>query len=329
MAKKIITWCIGVIVLVLALIGLQRTLLLVQCTLWTQRTAGLEAGKFDRDLLYRNGGGEPLILVNPSNKRTLFFVEGFRAQMPAGMYTDWFQQLHHEKGVNVIVPVYGLQSLPFSQRNREWYFQEDARSVLQIYDAYTAMLPKDHRVVTASMSFGTLPHLMIAAKAARKPDTLFLLSPLNTGMEYKVAGELVFWLSRQTGWLQHLVLFSPLVPPPNRASVWDIVNRERNLAIAGRIPVNPEDSTRLGHRVSQAAQWMETEIVPQVKGRDIALIWGDSDLFFSQQGFGHLADLLLKTGNRVKREAIRNSGHMVLLDSGGDGVKGQIEAALK
>jgi len=249
--------------------------------------------------------------------------------MPAGMYVDWLQELHRTAKTNIIVPVYGLQSSPFAMRNRQWFFQEDMRTVLQIYDAYTALLPADHRIVTVSMSFGTLPHLAIAAHAQRPPDALVLLSPLNTGMEYKVARKLVYWLSKQTAWLQHVILFSTITPPPNRATVWDIVNRQANLRIAAQVPINPEDNVRLGHQVELAAAWMERDLVPQVKGRDITLVWGDSDLFFSQAGFGALAAQLRTSGNHVDTVTVRDSGHMVLLDNGGALVKSLIAQRLE
>lgn len=318
-----------IILLVLALIGAYRVFLWAQYASKEHAIAPAERGKFDRDLLYRSQGGAPLVLVDPAYTRTLFFIEGFRAQMPAGMYADWLRDLHRATRTNIIVPVYGLQSSPFAMRNRQWFFQEDMRTVLQIYDAYTALLPAGHRVVTCSMSFGTLPHLTIAAHAKHPPDAIVLLSPLNTGMEYKVMGKLVYWLSKQTAWLQHVLLFSTVTAPPNRASVWDIVNRQENLRIAAQFPVNPEDNVRLGHQVEQAAAWMERELVPQVKGRDITVVWGDSDLFFSQAGFRTLAVRLHTAGNRVQTVTVRNSGHMVLMDNGAAQVKALITRRLE
>lgn len=329
MGKRIARWMGIILLLVLALIGAYRSFLWAQYAGKEKALAAAERGKFDRDLLYREHGGEPLVLVDPANTKTLFFIEGFRAQMPAGMYVDWLQELHRTAKTNIIVPVYGLQSSPFAMRNRQWFFQEDMRTVLQIYDAYTALLPADHRIVTVSMSFGTLPHLAIAAHAQRPPDALVLLSPLNTGMEYKVAGKLVYWLSKQTAWLQHVILFSTITPPPNRATVWDIVNRQANLRIAAQVPINPEDNVRLGHQVELAAAWMERDLVPQVKGRDITLVWGDSDLFFSQAGFGALTAQLRTSGNHVDTVTVRDSGHMVLLDNGGALVKSLIARRLE
>lgn len=329
MGKKAARWMGIIFLLVLALIGAYRVYLWAQYASKEHAITPAERGKFDRDLLYRTQGGEPLVLVNPAYTKTLFFIEGFRAQMPAGMYTDWLMDLHRTAKTNVIVPVYGLQSSPFAMRNRQWFFQEDMRTVLQIYDAYTALLPADHRIVTVSMSFGTLPHLAIAAHAKRPPDVLVLLSPLNTGMEYKVAGKLVYWLSKQTAWLQHVLLFSSVTPPPNRASVWDIVNRQENLRIAAQIPINPEDNVRLGHQVEQAAAWMEQDLVPEVKHRDITVVWGDSDLFFSQAGFRALAERLSAAGNRVQSITVPDSGHMVLMDNGAAQVKSLIERHLE
>jgi len=307
--------------ILLACIGLHRSVLWVEHATAKSMIEARENDRFDKDLLYHREGGYPLFLVNPEHTKTMFFIEGFRAQMPAGMYKDWFEYIHQTYRVNIIVPVYGLQSSPFAMRNREWFFQEDMRTVLQIYDAYTSILPKDHKVVTVSMSFGTVPHLAIAAKAKRPPAALVFLSPLNTGMEYKVAGRFVYWLSKQTSWLQYVILFSPATRPPTRASIWDIVNREKNLKVAAQMAVNPEDSSRLGYLVERAASWMEKELIHQVKGKDITVVWGDSDLFFSQDGFKVFTEKLMRSGNRVKTMTIKDSGHMVLLDNGGTGVK--------
>ncbi|MCB1158663.1 MAG: hypothetical protein KDK45_14260, partial [Leptospiraceae bacterium] len=141
---------------------------------------------------YNQKGGEPLFLVNPENKRTIFFMEGFRAQAPAGFYRDWFEELY-QTGTNIIVPVYGLQSSPFELRNRDWRFQEDLRLANQVYEAYASAKSEEHEILLVAHSFGTLPALSIAVTAKRRPDGIILLSPLNTGMEFKAAGKLVYW----------------------------------------------------------------------------------------------------------------------------------------
>jgi hypothetical protein len=51
------------------------------------------------------------------------------------------------------------------------------------------------------------------------------------------------------------------------------------------------------------------------------LIWGDSDLFFSQSGFINLANKLEESGNRVTTLALKDTGHMVLLVNGEEQTK--------
>ncbi len=305
------------VILFFCFIGLYQAYVGCQYQMTMSKSEKAESTRqYDEDLLYYKGGGEPVFMVNKTYKATLIFMEGFRAQAPAGMYADWLKELHEKYKINIIVPVYGLQSWPFKQRNRDWYYQEDMRAVLQIYDAYCSNLPEDHRVVTASMSFGTMPHFAIAAFAKRPPDKMILMSPLNKGLEFKAAGQVVYWLSKQTSWLQYVVLFTAPATPPGRASVWDIVNNEKNLFESGRNVLNPEDSSRYGYLVEKAAGYLEDSLTPKVKGRDILIVWGDSDLFFSQTGFQNLADKLTTSGNTIETMPIKESGHMVLMDNG-------------
>jgi len=256
-------------------------------------------------------------------------MEGFRTQNPAGMYMDWFNELHSRYNINILVPVYGLQSSPFELRYREWFPQEDLRTVLQIYNAYTAMLPKNHRVVTISQSFGTYPHSIILARGIRQPDAAVFLSPLNSKIEYRAAGDFVFWLSKQMNWLQYIVSFTKPAPSPNRASVWDIVNPEKNREMAERFPINPEDKAHHGVQVQETAIFMETTIYPEIKNRKILIVNGDSDLYFAREGFTNSASLLKHNGNEIEHVILKNSGHMVLADNEEDSLKKLILNILK
>lgn len=319
--KKLLKITCFVFIVFFALLGLQKAIIWTEFKVAESLVGKVENGKFDKDLWFFKDGGMPVFLFKPENKTTLFFMEGFKALAPFGQYKEWLEELHNKYNVNVIVPVYGIQSCPFAYRSRDWLVQEDMRTVLQIYDVYTTTLPKDHRIVSVTMSFGALPHMTIAARAKRKPDALIFLSPFNSGLDYQAAGPVIHWLSKQTSWLQHIILFTPLSAPPNRASVWDIVNTEKNLKIAAKAPYDPEDCARLGNILDLAGPWMEKELVPQVHGLDIMLIWGDSDLYFSQPGFINLANKLKENGNRVTTLTLKDSGHMVLLDNGEEQTK--------
>ncbi|MGL4370825.1 MAG: hypothetical protein ACRCUT_14305, partial [Spirochaetota bacterium] len=238
--KHYITIAAKIIIVLFALAGLYNLYIKILYSHARERAGKIEsAWSFDPDLKYNKDGGEPLFLVAPENKVSLIFMEGFRTQNPAGMYLPWLKEIHKKYHVNIFVPVYGLQSSPFALRYREWHCEEDMRTVLQAYDAYTALLPEGHRVITMSQSFGTLPHRAILLKAKRSPDEAVFLSPLNGGMEYRAAGELVYWLSTQVSWLKYIIPFTTPSPSPNRVSVWDIVNEESNLSMAKRFPINP------------------------------------------------------------------------------------------
>lgn len=312
------------------LIGLYQAFMFLQFKMVQGKVEEIESKRnYDKDFWYYEDGGQPLILTNEKFNKTIFFMEGFRTQSPAGMYEDWFKKIHKEYRVNIIVPVYGLQSSPFHYRNRDWSFREDLRTVTQIYDSYTSILPKKHKVYTISQSFGTLPHSAILAKSKRKPDYSIYLSPLNTGMEFKAAGPVIYWLSKQTWWLRRIALFSFAAPAPGRASVWDIVNKEKNLKMAARGDVNPEDSSELGYQSEVAAKWMEDNLIPLIQNRKILVVWGDSDLYFSQKGYNDFSDKIKSYGNNVDTLTLEKSGHMVLLDNGEDILKSKIIEIIK
>lgn len=329
MTQNIAFTVLKVIVLFFFCIGLYRSWIWFQYQAAKSKVEKFESKRqYDPVLYYYPEYGEPLVLVNPDYSSTLFFLEGFRTQCPAGMYYDWFNELHNKYHVNVIVPVYGLQSSPFFLRNRDWHVQEDLRLVLQVYNSYTAMLPESHRIVTASMSFGAVPQMAILAKATRRPDQSFFMSPLNSGLDYKVSGPLIHWLSQQMGWIQYITAFSWAAPSPDRASVWDIKNKERNLAMASKIDANPEENSRYGYLNVVTAKWMEEKLIPRVKNHHILVAWGDGDLYFSPKGFTNFAELLKESGNSVETLTLTNSGHMLLLDNSDKLMKKRILDAL-
>ncbi len=316
--KKVLRIIGFVLLVIFAIYGLYKAIIYVQYLSIKAYAEDFEKGReYDPELLYLKKGGESLLLINPEYDTTLYFVEGFRALAPAGMYADWFHELHNEHQINVIVPVYGLQSFPFEQRDRgdEWHYQEDMRTGIQIYDAYTSLLPDDHKVVTASMSFGALINMAICVKAMRTPDSVIFMSPLNSKLDFRAAGELVHWFSQQTSWLRYIMPYSTASTPPNRLSPWDIVNDEKNRQIYEEFYMNPEDSAEYGYKNEVIAKWMEDNLIPQVKGMDITVMWGDSDLYFNQDGFKAFADMLEDSGNKVQTHIMENSGHMILMDN--------------
>ena len=323
-----VTAAIVALVSPFALYGLWKATLGLQKAVVRRRVAGVEARRAYHPVLkYHRNGGEPLFIVDPKNKATLFFMEGFRTQSPAGMYRERLDDLSAQ-GVNVVVPVYGLQSSPFDLRNREWRLEEDLRLATQVYDAYAVGLAPGHRLVVCSQSFGAIPALAIAAFAARRPDALVFLSPHNDGLDFRASGPMVRWLAGQSSWLRHVVRFSWATPAPGRASVWDIVDRERNLAMAARGDANPEDCAEYGYRNELAARLARDVLLPAVHDYEIRVVCGGQDLYFSREGFDRFAERLRASGNRVGFERLEGSGHMVLLDADADKAWAEVYQAL-
>lgn len=324
--KKIMK-IIGIVLLIfLAVIGAYNVYQGIQYAGIKAHVEKIEAERtYDKDLLYLEPYGTPTILVDAKNTKTLFFVEGFRGQAGAGIYKPWFKELFEKHNINVISPIIGLQGWPFDKRNqRDWFYQEDMRQVLQIYDAYTANLPEDHVIVTGSQSFGTLQNLTILAKSMRKPDAAVLVSPFNTGSQYKNGGALVQWLATQKHWLKHILPYTKRGKNPERATAWDIVNDEKSLEVWENITkhiINPEENLFHGAIVDEAAKYMENELIPQVKNSKIVLIHGDDDHYFTQEGFQMLTEKLRSAGNVVERVICEDSGHMIFFDNGEEKAK--------
>lgn len=323
--KKIIKPLFKIIILALALYGAYYCYMQWQYHSVKAEVEKREATRsYDKDLKYLMPSGKPIFMVNPANKSTLFFIEGFRGQIGAGHYQQWFDQLYNKHHINIISPIIGLQGWPYAYRTRDWHYEEDMRQVVQIYDAFCANLAPGHRVVIGSMSFGALSNITIGAKAKRAPDAMVLVSPLNTGIEYKSGSAITRWLATQMSWIQYV---KPVVirgKNPARASSWDIVNDEMNIRVWNNIAkdiINWEENLPQGMEVNRAADYMEKTLVPQVKKNNIIVMYGDSDLTFSQKGFLSLAEKLKTAGNKVQPVMFEKSGHMLLHDNGGDRAK--------
>jgi len=158
--------------------------------------------------------GEPIFMVKPGNTTTLFFIDGFRGQIGAGHYKPWFEKLH-ARGINIVSPITGLQGWPFAFRTRQWHREEDMRQAVQIYDAYCANLPKGHKIIIGSMSFGALSNVTIGAKGKRKPDAMVFVSPLNTGLDYRSGSAVVRYLSSRIDIMQYIIPYMMRGNPRN------------------------------------------------------------------------------------------------------------------
>ena len=286
---------------------------------------------FDKDLKYNMPLGEPIVWVKPGNKVTLFFVDGFRGQIGAGHYRAWFEKLHNQYGVNIVAPITALQGWPFAYRTREWHREEDMRQALQIYDAYCANLPAGHKIVVGSMSFGALSNITIGAKGKRKPDAMVMVAPLNTGLDYKSGSPIIRWLSSKIAVIQYIKPWMIRGKNKTRATLYDVVNDEMNLAAWNSVmkdSVNYEENLPQGVHLNDTAIYMENDLVPQVNGEHITILYGEDDLTFSAQGFESLGEKLRKAGNTVKTFPFAKSGHMLLYDNGGEQAKKVIEGIL-
>jgi hypothetical protein len=54
------------------------------------------------------------------------------------------------------------------------------------------------------------------------------------------------------------------------------------------------------------------------------VLTGDSDLYFTQEGYANFAELARKHGNEVRHLVLESTGHMVLLDNGAEEAKAAI-----
>jgi len=282
---------------------------------------------FDKDLKYNMPLGEPVFWVKPGNRVTLFFIDGFRGQIGAGHYRPWFEKLHNQYGVNIVAPITALQGWPFAYRTRDWHREEDMRQALQIYDAYCSNLPAGHKVVVGSMSFGALSNVTIGAKGKRRPDAMVMVAPLNTGLDYKSGSAVTRWLSSKISVIQYIKPWMIRGKNKARATLYDVVNDEKNIAAWDAVmkdSVNYEENLPQGVHLNETAVYMENELVPQVKGENIVILYGEDDLTFSAKGFETLGEKLRAAGNTVKTVPFAKSGHMLLYDNGGDKAKEMI-----
>lgn len=316
-----------VVLCAFALIGIWFSLYQCQISQAGKKIKAIEASRtYDKDMAWNLPNGEPIFMVNPANSTTLFFFEGFRGQIGAGQYRDWFEELYTKHHINIIAPIIGIQGYPFELRNRQWHYIEDMRTALQIYEAYTASLPVNHKIFVASMSFGALANATIAAKASKKPSGIIFISPLNKGLDYRSQNPIVAWLSTQVEWLRFILPYQMRGKNKARATLWDIVNDDMNRAVFskyGEGMVNPEENLAQAAMVARARNFLQDTLLPQITGIPYLVLAGDSDLYFTQEGFAEFASILSKKNNG-KLLVLKATGHMVLLDNGAKEAKAAI-----
>lgn len=307
------------------LVGVYNVFIWGQYEIVKRKVVNLEADiNYDKELLYNMDGGEPVFLINPEYRTTLFFMDDFRRHNPAGMYEEWFKNLHHVHKINIVSPIYGLQSAPFEFRNRKWNYIEDMRSILQIYDAYAAMLPKDHKIVTVSQSSGSIANMIIAAKGKKRPSSLIFLSPLNNGGKSEKTESKTQALINNVSRLKEIILFSKASPAENRESVWDIVNKEKSINMSKNNYTISENNSKFKVAMEEAAKWMEESLMPSIKHERITVIWGENDVLFESSDYKEFANIIKKHGNLVKTVPLKKSGGMVLFDNEEERVKKEI-----
>jgi pimeloyl-ACP methyl ester carboxylesterase len=281
---------------------------------------------FDADFLWFEGGGEPLFLSRPSSDTTLIFIEGFRVMNPVGMHEEWLREFSDHHNINVAAPIIGLQSLPYDQRNREWFFQQDLRSAVQLYDAIHASVPEGHKIVVVGASGGALAAIAIAAR--REPALTILVAPpppdpafpRNVKPSVATAGR---WFYR------HMDLAATLFP-------FTVVRLFRTRP--GQIPKKAGKGadnivrgveTNVGQlaEMQRALRWSGATL-QRLKSRNIMLLWGSEDETVEPEALRVLAQSLTAANNTIQAVEVPGVGHRVLLGDDGAPARRSILDAL-
>ncbi|HWO93670.1 MAG TPA: hypothetical protein VNL92_02810 [Dehalococcoidia bacterium] len=291
---------------------------------------------YDPDLLYPEPLGKPIYLVKPENDTTLLFLSGFRTLTMPGQHLDWFRELHEQHGINILAPVFGIQSLPFDQRMVGTTVERDVREVMQVLDAYRSTLPADHRIVCSCISYGAIPSLAIAAM--RDVSDFILTGPapiitppgpttrtpsivrrLKNPVLRPIAASLLKRLHNpeSKGMRLTLAIAGQLVPTMARRrleSGWDIEHEERrqyaydNLPLPADVPLADAKSMLTGIALTRESY------LPRITGKRFLIAWGELDSLVTPEQNEALADELEQLGNEVIRRGYENSGHLVLMD---------------
>jgi pimeloyl-ACP methyl ester carboxylesterase len=294
-----------------ALIGLYSSYLWINRRLARRRGLSCERSMtFDQRLLYYRPGGEPLFLVDRSHEQTVFFIEGFRVQNPVQLHEEWIQELYDDHRTNVIVPVIGKQSYPFAQRNSDWDFQSDLRTVLQVYDGYVRAMPPDHRVVVVGASFGSVAALTLAAE--RSPHGVVLVSPAsmnpvlpeNLSPFFRVAGRLFF---------DHLHLAAAI--RPYTTSRMFAMGSDPKVLREDQIVRQVEANIKQWAQLQDAIRWTNA-LLEDTKGTHFVIVRGERDRLVAQPTADDLVERLRIHGSHVRTVTVPGGGHRLLLSDG-------------
>lgn len=91
--------------------------------------------------------------------------------------------------------------------------------------------------------------------------------------------------------------------------------------------VNSEENLAQAAVVAKARKYLQDNLLPQIANIPYLILAGDSDLYFTQEGFAEFASILAKK-NSGKFIILKKTGHMVLLDNGAEEAKSIIISML-
>lgn len=268
--------------------------------------------RFHPRLLYYQPGGEPLFLVDRSHEQSVFFLEGYRVQNPVGLNEEWLQGLYRDHCTNVIAPIIGKQSYPYDQRNADWVFQDDFRTALQIYDAYTNAMPHGHRIAVVGASLGAVAALTLATERRPhvtvlvSPPSLHLVLPENLIRSAEVAGRML---------LDHMHLVSAFLPYSTKR--WHVGPSSD--------PPTPRDHLTVPHvewnmkqlaQLTDAIRWM-SQLVDHIKGGLFVIVRGERDRTIVSRSMTTFVERLRSNGNRVETLTVPSRGHRLWITDDG------------
>ncbi|HWO93671.1 MAG TPA: hypothetical protein VNL92_02815, partial [Dehalococcoidia bacterium] len=296
---------------------------------------------YDPDLLYPDPMGRPIYLVDPRNDTTLLFLSGYRMLSMPGEHLDWFRELHG-RGINVLAPLVGIQSLPFDHRIVGTTLERDVREAVQVLDAYRSTLPSDHRIICASMSYGSIPSFAIAA--LRDVSDFVLLGPASvfapTGRSAHSSATLQRmrnptlrgWalalrpraLSQQDPMMKVVTRIveglAPLLVRTRVESGWDIADPERRAEAHQRFLLPADVPMSDMWMLERSMRLVRESYLPRITGKRFLMAWGELDSVVMPEQNEALADQLERLGNDVIRRPCERSGHLVLMDGERDQV---------
>jgi len=264
---------------------------------------------YDRDFLYKIPGNAPVIKINPLNNITYFILDQNRNENSL-MY---FDKLFNESKINIISPSWGLSSLPNRYKMTEWFYEEDTRNIIQLYDLHSTHLKKDHKIIVISFSFGALINSAIAARSNRKPDLLLLYSPINTKIifgkadihdRYDYICYLLSMYSKSENSMTDAFekVFSDRLSTKN----WEIYTKK---------VMKLDKKYNHKFRIMEAAYYYQYDLTPRVNEYKVYITAGTNDQYFSSESYNDLNDLYNNVQNISKIQYIP-AGHIENFNSG-------------